>query len=105
MADTRRPLRPVAEIWEWQTRGACRDIDSNVFFHPEHERGSARAVRETQAKQICHGCPVIADCRRHALLAREPYGVWGALSESERAAITRDQDRTLTPIPGQGGYQ
>jgi WhiB family redox-sensing transcriptional regulator len=26
-------------------------------------------------------------CRQHALSAREPYGVWGGMSESEREAV------------------
>jgi WhiB family redox-sensing transcriptional regulator len=25
-------------------------------------------------------------CRRHALAAGEPYGIWGGLSEAERSA-------------------
>lgn len=35
-----------------------------------------------------------------ALAAREPYGVWGGLSESERDEIIRGRDRTLR-IPEQ----
>ncbi|GLY65971.1 hypothetical protein Atai01_25900 [Amycolatopsis taiwanensis] len=35
-------------------------------------------------------CPVIVECRHHALTAEEPFGVWGGLDETERrAAITR----------------
>jgi len=30
---------------------------------------------------------VIQQCREHALKVREPYGVWGGLSEDERAEI------------------
>jgi WhiB family redox-sensing transcriptional regulator len=26
-------------------------------------------------------------CRQHALTVREPYGVWGALTEDEREAL------------------
>jgi len=28
---------------------------------------------------------VIEQCREHSLAVREPYGVWGGLSEEERA--------------------
>ncbi len=94
MADTRWLPAPVTEVWDWQINGACRGLDS-AFFHPEGERGPARAARETRAKQICRGCPVLQRCRTHALNAHEPYGVWGGLSESERDTIIRNKDRTL----------
>lgn len=95
VADTRRLPVPVTEIYDWQMQGACRGMDSAFFFHPEGERGPARASRETRAKQVCGGCPVLEQCRRHALTVHEPYGVWGGLSESERDDIIRDRDRTL----------
>ena len=59
------------------------------------ERGPARTHREVRAKQVCRACPVIEQCRRHALSAHEPYGVWGGLSESERDEIIRGRDRRL----------
>ena len=95
MADTRRLPVPVTDVWDWQMLGACRGMDSALFFHPEGERGTARSGREAQAKQICAGCPVLAECRAHALAVHEPYGVWGGLSESERDVIVRRQDRYL----------
>jgi WhiB family redox-sensing transcriptional regulator len=95
VADTRRLPVPVADTWDWQMQGVCRGMDSALFFHPENERGPARAGREARAKQICSGCPVLVRCRSHALAVHEPYGVWGGLSESERAEIVRAGDRTL----------
>ena len=87
MADTRRLPTPVTEVWNWQMRGSCRGMDSGFFFHPENERGPARALRETRAKEVCRRCPVIEECRRHALAAHEPYGVWGGFSEAERQRL------------------
>jgi WhiB family transcriptional regulator, redox-sensing transcriptional regulator len=102
MADTRRLPVPVTDVWDWQMRGACRGMDSTSFFHPDGERGSARAGREARAKQVCQACPVLEQCRAHALAVHEPYGVWGGLTESERAELTRSQTRTLqlpsTPV-------
>jgi WhiB family redox-sensing transcriptional regulator len=89
MADTRRLPVPLAQNWDWQLHAACRGMDSAVFFHPEKERGSAKAHRELRAKEVCGRCPVIEPCRRHALAVQEPYGVWGGLSEEERDAIVR----------------
>jgi WhiB family redox-sensing transcriptional regulator len=77
----------VADIWEWQLQGSCREADPTLFFHPEGERGPARRNRDAAAKEICAGCPVIDECRKHALAVREPYGVWGGLSEDDREEI------------------
>jgi WhiB family redox-sensing transcriptional regulator len=84
MADIRRLPGPNADRWEWQLQGACRGEDSSLFFHPEGERGPSRAAREIAAKEVCARCPVVGPCRAQALATREPYGVWGGMSESER---------------------
>lgn len=82
-ATTRLPV-PHANNYDWQRDAACRRMGSEVFFHPENERGGARQARESQAKQVCARCPVTQACLEHALSAGEPYGVWGGLSEEER---------------------
>lgn len=97
MTDIRRLPGPVGEKWEWQLLGACRGAPSEVFFHPEGERGPTRAARELAAKLICRPCPVISACASHALSAREPYGVWGGLSESDREEILTG--RAPSPVP------
>ncbi|WP_059020615.1 WhiB family transcriptional regulator [Mycobacterium sp. M26] len=87
--------RPAVEEWDWQRRGVCRAADSSVFFGPDGETRAARVRRERAAKTLCHGCPVIAECRRHALNAGEPYGIWGGLSAAERERLLRPQRRVL----------
>jgi WhiB family redox-sensing transcriptional regulator len=87
MTDISRLPEPTSENWEWQLLGACRGEDTDLFFHPEGERGPRRSNREAAAKAVCARCPVIAVCREHALAAREPYGVWGGMSEHEREAV------------------
>jgi WhiB family transcriptional regulator, redox-sensing transcriptional regulator len=89
MADIRRLPVPVTDVWDWQMRGACRGMRSSVFFLPGRERGPARAAREELAKKVCRSCPVLEECRAHALAVREPYGVWGGLSAAERAELVR----------------
>ena len=84
MADYSRLPGPNADLWDWQLRGLCRGKDSSLFFHPEGERGAARAARELSAKEICLNCPVQKQCSEHALRVREPYGVWGGMTEEER---------------------
>ncbi|MBD8506437.1 WhiB family transcriptional regulator [Hoyosella sp. G463] len=75
---------PIIDHWDWQRHGLCRGVDSSVFFHPDGERGRARHERELRAKALCYRCPVLAQCREHALTVGEPYGIWGGMSESER---------------------
>ena len=87
MADISRLPGPNADLWDWQLRAACRSNDPESFFHPEGERGSSRVSRDLAAKQVCATCPVLLECARHALEVREPYGVWGGMSEDEREAI------------------
>lgn len=84
MADVSRLPGPNADFWDWQLRGSCRGTDSDLFFHPEGERGQARTSREEAAKEVCLHCPVCKLCREHALRVHEPYGVWGGMTEEER---------------------
>ena len=84
MTDLSRLPGPLADLWDGQLRGACRGLDADLFFPPEGERGPRRAGREAAAKAVCAGCPVLQQCRSAALASREPYGVWGGLSEHER---------------------
>jgi WhiB family redox-sensing transcriptional regulator len=85
---SRRTLpNPRAAAWAWQLRAACRGVPEAVFFHPDLERGAARRDRDAKAKAVCTDCPVIMDCRRHAISAEEPYGVWGGQDEDERRHI------------------
>jgi WhiB family redox-sensing transcriptional regulator len=79
--------RPIADEWEWQYEGACRGMDPEMFFHPDGERGPRRRNRENAAKAVCASCPVLQRCREQALAIQEPYGIWGGLSEDDRAAI------------------
>ena len=87
MADISRLPGPNADLWDWQLVSACREADPDLFFHPEGERGPSRVNRETAAKKVCADCPVLRQCRAHALAVREPYGVWGGLSEEDREAM------------------
>lgn len=84
---------PLQEVYEWQYEAACQGLEAARFFSPDAERGSRRRDREDAAKAICATCPVLAQCREHALSAREPYGVWGGMTEHERTAIIERMDR------------
>ena len=102
------PQQPLAQVpvdaeWFWQERGSCRDVDPLIFFHPQNERGSARVKRDRTAKQVCAGCTVRLECADYAVRAREPYGVWGGLSEDERERIySRLDSRNYPRAKGDG---
>lgn len=80
-------VNPVVDEWNWQLAGACRGMDVEAFFLPAGERRRSKQRRIEAAKLTCQACPVIAQCRAYALRTREPYGVWGGLSEEDRAEI------------------
>jgi WhiB family redox-sensing transcriptional regulator len=86
------PQQPLAQVpkdaqWFWQDHGACKTADPTLFFHPQNERGTSRMKRDRAAKVVCAGCTVRMECADYAVRAREPYGVWGGLSEEEREQI------------------
>lgn len=75
----------------WEAEAACRSNDPEIFFP---RSGSASAA--TQAKKVCRGCPVRAQCLQWALETEQPFGVWGGLSESERLEQWADRQPGLT---------
>lgn len=73
---------------KWQDDAACRTEDETLFFGPPFaEPRGDRDRRETVAKTICSSCPVLVECREHALATAELYGVWGGLGEVERREL------------------
>ncbi|MBV2152219.1 WhiB family transcriptional regulator [Kitasatospora sp. SUK 42] len=77
----------TAEDNPWHTGAACRRDEVGLFFAPSKEPTAARLSREEQAKQVCARCPVLLECREHALAQPEPYGVWGGLTAAERRVV------------------
>lgn len=87
MVSIARLPAPLQDVYEWQYDGLCRQVEPERFFSPESERGAAKTEREEAAKRLCRRCPVIMECREHALSVEEPYGVWGGLSQDDRRLI------------------
>jgi WhiB family redox-sensing transcriptional regulator len=75
----------LAAFWSWRLHGACRGVDTELFYSREGEGRLARAARERAAKAICATCPVRTPCAAYALQHHERYGIWGGLTERERA--------------------
>lgn len=86
-ADTRPTT--LAEIFEitaepWMERAMCAQTDPEAFY-PD-KGGSTR-----EAKNVCRGCDVRADCLEYALDHQERHGIWGGLSERERRRLASGQ--------------
>jgi WhiB family redox-sensing transcriptional regulator len=80
-------LKPIADQWEWQFEGACNGADPESFFLDPGQRGDSKRSRERQAIAICNTCPVKKQCLDHALNVPEMYGVWGGMTEENRAEL------------------
>ena len=77
----------------WQMKAACRGPQAAVFFPPtSFERKDEKDERETRAKGICQTCSVRKACLDYALRIREPHGIWGGLTESERRLMYGDDN-------------
>ncbi|WP_373298307.1 WhiB family transcriptional regulator [Nakamurella endophytica] len=75
-------LPTTDEDVDWHDRALCAQTDPEAFF-PE-KGGSTR-----EAKKICTGCEVRAECLSYALANDERFGIWGGLSERERRRLKR----------------
>jgi WhiB family redox-sensing transcriptional regulator len=64
----------------WQRLAACRGHNPNLFF-------PSRGASLREAKLVCAGCVVRADCLEFALASFEKRGVWGGYSERERRGM------------------
>ncbi|NGO69153.1 WhiB family transcriptional regulator [Streptomyces boncukensis] len=85
-----------------QAACAAEGIDPDVMFPP---RSNAALVAEARA--VCASCPVRPACLAWALdhPRDAAYGVWGGLTEAERAAVLRrrqprDPDHPRPPRTG-----
>jgi WhiB family redox-sensing transcriptional regulator len=64
----------------WRQGAACRGYAASTFY-PETPDEVATA------KRVCAGCKVRQLCLETALRNRERHGVWGGLTERERARL------------------
>ncbi len=77
-------------VTRWRQEGACRGQEQALFFAPDTgEPRDQRRAREAAAKRICLACAVRDDCLENSLVHREPHGIWGGLTESERRSLLR----------------
>lgn len=81
VAQPRVVERPLENAW--MLRAACRVPGATEVMYSLTPEGIS------EAKKICFGCPVRAECLEYAIDHRERDGVWGGASERERLRIIR----------------
>lgn len=77
---------PADRPLPWRALGACRGVDTDLFF-PDEETTPAELA---EARRVCASCPVSSACTEHGL-RHEKHGIWGGLTEHERRRIRRRQ--------------
>ena len=74
--------QPDDEDRSWHDQANCLGVDPDLFF-PE------RGASTREAKEVCRGCVVRAECLEYALSNGEKFGIWGGMSERERRRLRR----------------
>lgn len=89
VANTLRLVDAVTDDDErWKRQANCLGVDPDLFYP-----GRGEPTRD--ARQVCAGCTVRADCLAYALRNHEKHGIWGGLSERERERLRRELNRRV----------
>jgi WhiB family redox-sensing transcriptional regulator len=68
---------------DWRVSANCQHSEPDELF--------VRGAKQHDAKSVCAGCPVLAECLSHALDNRIEFGVWGGLTERQRRALLKSR--------------
>ena len=63
----------------WARHAICSKGEPDALF--------VRGAAQQAAKQVCCGCPVIAECLADSLDNQTEFGVWGGMTERQRRAL------------------
>jgi WhiB family redox-sensing transcriptional regulator len=91
----------------WKDNGACIGTNPAMW---DNEPSLRNEITIRAAREICAHCAVLEECRAHALLAPEPTGIWGGLTEQERTLLLKrhqdlsTQERNLVPCGTESAY-
>lgn len=94
--------RPTSADWppvhdpRWREKAHCLGRDGELFF-PEGDQPTAIAT------DICRHCQVREDCLAYAMGHDERYGIWGGLTEAERAELRAEHGGARHGSPGDDG--
>lgn len=65
---------------------ACRNADPELFHPAAKDHQAINAARK-----VCARCPIRLDCLALALTNPDVQGIWGGLTQTERAAHRKRQ--------------
>lgn len=68
---------PAARI-PWMDDALCRQTGGDGFY----PTGKGQPAK--YARQVCNHCPVILNCRWHAINNDERLGIWGGMNYRQR---------------------
>jgi len=75
-----------------KSKAACRGQDTSLFFIDNGPLTSKRVrIGISKAKSICKSCDIQVECLLHAVNNGENYGIWGGLTQKERAKFFPEQ--------------
>jgi hypothetical protein len=80
---------------DWRKSAACREEDPDLFFPKGYEGPWQLAIE--QAKAVCRRCPIVDACLEFATEIGATDGIFGGLTEKERASVRRAAARHALP--------
>jgi WhiB family redox-sensing transcriptional regulator len=81
MSEAQDSDRRLARDPDWLELAACASVNPENFTSPFGVNGVARA------KAVCLRCPVRVTCLEFALASDQSFGIWGGLTDGERAKL------------------
>ena len=66
-------------------------MSQDAFFGTDDEQMSNRMILD--ARRVCFGCPVLAQCLSDSFYGREPHGIWAGLTGKERMRLISSHRR------------
>ena len=74
---------------EWRAQALCRGRNTDIWFPVDQSHSSTRRI----AQATCKRCEVSTECLAYALERGERFGIWGGLSENQRARLRHQPGR------------
>lgn len=78
-------MSATRDAGSWWDLAACHAGNAELFF-PVSAVGPAR-MQVARAKSVCARCPVRQECLDFAMTTHQVHGIWGGLSEEDRARL------------------
>jgi len=75
-------------VTDWAQQAVCTKTEPDALF--------VRGAAQQAAKQVCVGCPVIAECLADSLDNRTEFGVWGGMTERQRRALLKRRPEVVS---------